>query len=108
MVSRPNLVRRVVFCITMNAPAIILGEPDSILRLPKAALRDPGKWTQLDSDVLAHLIQVQSQIQESRWSKSKIHFTTQGGQLLDHSFPEFEDFVFVAVYLRQLIAKRDG
>jgi hypothetical protein len=92
----------------MNAPAIILGDPRGILRLPKAAMRNPGDWTQLDSDILAHLIQVQNQIQRSRWNKADVHFTTQGGQLLDHSFPEFEDFVFAAVYLRQLIAEKDS
>lgn len=92
----------------MNAPAIILGDPAGILRLPKAPLRNPGNWTQLDSDILAHLIQVQKQIQQSRWNKADVRFTTQGGQLLDHSFPEFEDFVFAAVYLRQLIAKKDS
>jgi hypothetical protein len=108
MFDRSNLVRRMVSFKTMNAPAIILGETDGILRLPKAALRNPGSWTQLDSDILAHLIQVQSQIQQSRWNKSNVRFTVQGGQLLDHSFPEFEDFVFVAVYFRQLIAKKDS
>ena len=92
----------------MNAPAVILGDPNGILRLPKAALRNPSDWTQLDSDILAHLIQVQKQIQQSRWNKANVCFTTQGGQLLDHSFPEFEDFVFAAVYLRQLIAKKDS
>ncbi len=92
----------------MNAPAIILGEPNGILRLPKAALRNVGDWTQLDSDILAHLIQVQSQIQHSRWNKSNVRFKVQGNQLLDHSFPEFEDFVFAAVYLRQLIARKDS
>jgi hypothetical protein len=92
----------------MNAPAIILGETDGILRLPKANLRNPGDWTQLDSDILAHLIQVQKQIQQSRWNKSNVRFRTQGDQLLDHSFPDFEDFVFAAVYLRQLIADKDS
>jgi hypothetical protein len=92
----------------MNAPAIILGETDGILRLLKAPLRNPGDWTQLDSDILAHLIQVQKQIQQSRWNKSNVRFKTQGGQLLDHSFPDFEDFVFATVYLRQLIAKDDS
>lgn len=92
----------------MNALPIILGDPNSILRLPKAALRNPSEWTQLDSDILAHLIQVQKQIHESRWNKAKVRFTTQDGQLFDHSFPEFEDFVFAAVYLRQLIAKKDS
>jgi hypothetical protein len=92
----------------MNAHTIILGDPSGVLRLPKAALRNPEQWTQLDSDILAHLIQVQRQIQQSRWNKADVRFTTQGGQLLDHSFPEFEDFVFAAVYLRQLIAKKDN
>ena len=92
----------------MNAPAIILGDPDGILRLPKAALRTPGDWTQLDSDILAHLIQVQSQIHHSRWNKSKIQARIQGEKLLERSFPDFEDFVFAAVYLRQLIAKKDS
>jgi hypothetical protein len=92
----------------MNAPAIILGDPNGILRLPKAGLRNPGDWTQLDSDTIAHLIQVQRQIQQSRWNKADVRFTTQGGKLLDHAFPEFEDFVYAAVYLRQLIAKKDS
>jgi hypothetical protein len=92
----------------MDAPAIVLGDPSGILRLPKTAMRNPCDWTQLDSDVLAHLIQVQKQIQQSRWNTADVHFTTQGDRLLDHSFPAFEDFVFAAVYLRQLIAKKDS
>jgi hypothetical protein len=92
----------------MSVSAIILGDANSILCLPKAGLRNPTDWTQLDSDIIAHLIQVQSQIQHSRWNKSNIHFKIQGTHLLDHSFPEFEDFVFAAVYLRQLIAKNDS
>jgi hypothetical protein len=92
----------------MKPGTVILGDPNSILRLPKAALRDSADWTQLDSDILAHLIQVQRQIQLSPWNKADVRFKVQGSQLLDHSFPEFEDFVFAAVYLRQLIAKNDS
>ncbi len=62
----------------------------------------------MDSDILAHLIQVKSQIQQSRWSKSNVSFSVRGDELLDHSFPDFEDFVFAAVYFRQLIAKKDS
>jgi hypothetical protein len=83
------------------------GDPEGILRLPKAPLRNAAEWTQLDSDILAHLIQVHSQIQQSRWNKSDIRFSSKGGELFDHSFPPFEDFVFAAVYVRQLIAERD-
>jgi hypothetical protein len=92
----------------MGVPAIILGDPNSILRLPKAALRNLSNWSQMDSDILAHLLQVQSQIQNSRWNKAKISYTVQAGQLLNHSFPDFEDFVYAAVYVRQLIARKDG
>lgn len=92
----------------MSTHAIILGELDGIRRLPKAPLRNPANWTQMDSDILAHLIQVQSQIHHSRWNKSDIRFTVQGGELQNNSFPEFEDFVFAAVYFRQLIARKDS
>ena len=92
----------------MSARAIVPGDAEGILALPKAPLRNAQEWTQLDSDILAHLIQVQKQIQHSRWNKAHVRFTTRGNQLLEHSFPEFEDFVFAAVYLRQLIAKNDS
>lgn len=92
----------------MQKPTIVLGDPSGILQLPKAAMRNVGDWTQLDSDILAHLIQVRAQIQNSRWNKADVRYTTQGGKLLDFSFPEFDDFVFAAVYLRQLIAKKNS
>ena len=91
----------------MSTPAIIRGNPESILGLSKAAMRHHTDWTQRDSDILAHLIQVQSQIHHSRWNKSDIRFKMQGDKLLDHSFPDFQDFVFAAVYFRQLIADND-
>lgn len=91
----------------MSVPAIVYGDPRGILRLPKAAIRNQGDWTQCDSDLLAHLIQVQKQIQQSRWNKTDIRFTTQGGRVVDHAFPDFESFVFAAVYFRQLFAKKD-
>lgn len=92
----------------VGVPAVIIGELRSVLRLPKAGMREPSRWTLDDSDVIAHLIQVESQIQRSRWSKSKVSFTVQGDKLLDHCFPEFEDFVYAAVYLRQLVAEKDA
>lgn len=92
----------------MNTPAIILGDPSGILNLPKAGLRNRENWTQIDSDILAHPIQVQKQIQLSRWYRTKVQFTIRGSHLLDHSFPDLESFVFASVYLRQLIAKKDN
>jgi hypothetical protein len=91
----------------MTAHAIILGDAEGILRLPKAALCHRDDWSQRDSDILAHLIQVQSQIHLSQWNKKDIYFQVQGDKLLDHSLPEFQDFVYAAVYFRQLIAPAD-
>lgn len=92
---------------SMSNHSIALGEPDGILKLPKAALRNQANWRQRDSDILAHLIQVQRQIHHSRWNKSDIRFEIQGDQLRDYAFPEFEHFVFDAVYFRQFIADND-
>lgn len=70
-------------------------------------MRNRNDWSQRDSDILAHFIQVQSQIHHSRWNKSDIRFKVSGEELLEHAFPQFEDFVFAAVYFRQLIAEND-
>ncbi|MGD9126040.1 MAG: hypothetical protein PVH19_01570 [Planctomycetia bacterium] len=91
----------------MNAPAIVLGDVNTILQLPPAEMQNPKKWGQLDSDIIAHYLQVQGQIQRSNWNKSDITFTVQGDNLLNASFPEFADFVFVAVYFRQLTMQKD-
>lgn len=92
----------------MQPRAIIRGNPQSILQLSKAPLRNPPDWTQMDSDILAHFAQVNSQIQNSRWFKSEIRYKMQDEKLLDYSFPDIEDFVFAAVYIRQLIAENDS
>ena len=91
----------------MSVPAVILGEVNTVLRLPPAGMKNVGEWGQIDSDITAHLIQVQGQIQRSRWNQSNISFTYQGDKLLEHDFPEFEDFVYAATYFRQLTAQKD-
>jgi hypothetical protein len=91
----------------MNAPAIALGDPKGILALPAAGIKNRADWTQADSDVLAHFIQVNQQIRGSRWHAAKNSFKIQGGQLLEAECPDLEQFVFAAVYFRQLFAKRD-
>jgi hypothetical protein len=70
-------------------------------------LQDRGDWTQVDSDVPAHFIQVNRQIRGSRWYAVKNRFKMQGDQLLEAECPDLEQFVFAAVYFRQLFAKGD-
>lgn len=91
----------------MTATPIILGRPRTILGLPPAGMKDPSAWTLTDSDVLAHFVQVHAQIARSRWCAADVKFTTQGGKLLEGLFPDLEQFVFAAIYFRQLFADRD-
>ncbi len=92
----------------MRVPAIVVGDSNSILRLGPASMKIPSKWSQEDSDIVAHFLQVHGQISHSRWKKSKISFKHKGNNLLDSRFPAFEDFVFVAVYFRQFTEKKDN
>ena len=86
----------------MAVDAIRLGDPTGLLRRGPAELEDVSQWTKRDSDVLAHYLQVSGQIQRSKWYAAKKQFTVQGGKTLDSSMPLFEEFVFAAVYFRQL------
>ena len=61
----------------------------------------------MDSDIIAHFLQVHKQLVESRWNHSEIAFTHQGGKVIKSSFSGFEDFVFAIVYLRQFLLKKD-
>lgn len=91
----------------MGVPAIVLGDANSVLRLGAAGMKNRSEWSQMDSDVIAHFVQVQRQLSDSHWNKSNIKFTLQGNKLLDSDFPAFEDFVFAAVYFRQFTARKD-
>jgi hypothetical protein len=83
------------------------GDPNSVLRNGPSKLVDPTKWTQTDSDILAHFIQVDGQIRKSAWFASSPSFTRQGEKLLDVEMPEFEQFVYAAVYFRQFTLTQD-
>jgi len=90
----------------MAVDAIQLGDPRGLLKRGPAELVDPSRWTKRDSDVFAHYLQVCTQIRGSKWYAADKRFTEQGGKTLDSSMPLFEEFVFAAVYFRQLFMKR--
>jgi len=87
----------------MTKCEVVLGDPNSILQLGPAAMKKPEEWSPMDSDIIAHFLQVQRQITNSTWYLSKTSYTMQCENLLDSSFPTFESFVFAVVYFRQLI-----
>lgn len=86
---------------------IQLGDVNGVLKLRKTPLRNLEEWRQYDSDVLGHLVNVQIQLQESKWANFNISYQYQGSELLNCTLPTLEDFLFAAVYLRQCIADRD-
>src|SRR5262249_53777916 len=73
-----------------SVPGIVFGDPRGVLQLPPAAMKNSSAWQLADSDVIAHFIQVKSQIRNSRWYASEIKFTTQGGELLEGEYPDLE------------------
>jgi hypothetical protein len=91
----------------MTLQPIIVGDVNSVLNLPASGMQSPSHWTQLDSDVFAHFIQVHQQIVKSRWSHSDLTMTGDGRKISSVRLPKFEDFVFAAVYFRQLTMRRD-
>src|SRR5262245_16231877 len=86
---------------------MVPGDPNSILRNGPSKLVDPTKWEQYDSDILAHLLQVDSQIRKSSWYASPKTFTSQGEKTLEADMPTFEQFVYAAVYFRHFTLARD-
>ena len=66
-------------------------------------MKNPGDWQQYDSDVVAHFLQVRKQLVTSRWYSTDPEFQRQGGKVIDCTFPPIEDFIYAAVYMRQLL-----
>ena len=92
----------------MAVDAIILGDPSGLLRQGPAQLGEVSLWTKRDSDIVAHFLQVYTQIRGSRWYAADKKFRVQGSKTLDVSMPDLEQFVFAAVYFRQLAMKKDN
>lgn len=82
---------------------IVKGDANSVLRIGPVSMKNRGDWQQHDSDLFAQFLQVNRQISKSRWSSADCRFKSQGGRLIEGTFPDIEDFVYAAVYFRQLI-----
>jgi hypothetical protein len=87
---------------------IEMGNPAGLLHRGPSKLTDPSIWTQYDSDILAHLLQVHAQIRRSQWYATPPQFTDQGTKTIAAEMPHFEQFVFVAVYFRQFTMQKDA
>ncbi|TWU13356.1 hypothetical protein CA54_21910 [Symmachiella macrocystis] len=85
---------------------IVLHKPETVLRRGPAGIRSSTVWTQEDSDIVAHFIQVRAQISRSLWLQKECTFNSCGNSR-PGTFPDLESFVYVAVYFRQLFAHKD-
>ncbi len=85
---------------------IILGNVNSILQLGPSSLKNKLNWKQEHSDILAHFLQVHSQIAKSRWLKEDCKLTHDGNKL-SSKVPSFESLIYVAIYFRQLYSQKD-
>lgn len=85
---------------------VILGNVNSILQLGPSSLRNKLDWEHKHSDTLAHFLQVNSQISNSRWIKEDCNLTHDGNKL-SSKVPSFESLIYVATYFRQLYSQKD-
>ena len=92
----------------MTFGPIMRGDPSGLLQRGPAKLEDETRWDKRDSDILAHFLQVHKQLTRSRWYAAKKSFKTQGGELIEASMPDLEQFVFAAIYFRQFTTRKDN
>lgn len=98
--------------VTGQAQPIIVGDPESILRLGPVGPKDPTAWTQATSDTIAHFFEIVRRICSSRWYQSPHSISYQvrksgEKQLLESLVPDDQSTMGVLAYLRQLHASRD-
>jgi len=93
--------------LTGHEKPIIWGNAKSILQLDPSPIKDIEKWRQNDSDIIAHFIQVQRQIVESRWAKSKLRIQYTENCTESATLPDFESLVYASIYFRQLSSEDD-
>ncbi len=88
---------------TGNPNPIILGDLKSILKVGLSPMKTPDRWTQKQSDVIAHFLQVAGAISTSSWMKYKPKTVYREGKMQECHLPDIEAVVFVLVYFRQLV-----
>ena len=88
-----------------GGPVLLMGDIESVLKVGPAPMKNKRTWTQSHSDLLAHFIQVVGQVQRSKWSKAPCSISSRGDER-HGEFPSLEEFVYAAVYFRQLYSDK--
>ncbi len=84
---------------------LIRGDVTGLLERGPANLLNPSGWSKRDSEVIAHFLQVHKLLITSRWFNAEKSLASQGDNRL--KMPDLEQFIFAAVYFRQLVAPGD-
>lgn len=88
-----------------NAFAIVMNEPESILRCGPVQPIRPELWHDTDADLVTHLFDVYRQLRDSRWLKSECVVSPDPEDTL---LPIREDCMAVILPFRQLYSKNAG
>lgn len=91
---------------------VIVGDPESILRLGPSAPIKSDSWDVAKANAIAQFLDVVVHIYRSEWHRSPQSMTFEatasgGRQLLEARFPNSEEIMAVLAYFRQLHAEDD-
>lgn len=88
---------------------IILGDPNSIMRLGTVDPVNVGEWTEEKANTIAQFLDVVTRIWQSRWLHQRLSMSAKtdplgAKELLEAVFPDDHDTMAVLAYFRQLHA----
>jgi hypothetical protein len=87
--------------------AIVMGNPESVLRCGPAEPERPELWTEADADLMTHLFETYRQLVQSRWIQSPCIVSPVSESEIHSLLPAHEDCMAVVLPFRQLYSK-DG
>ncbi len=87
--------------------AIVMDMPESVLRCGPAEPERPELWSEADAKLLAHLLDIYSQLMQSRWIQSPCVVSPVSETEIQSVLPTQQDCMAVVLPFRQLYSK-DG
>ncbi len=87
---------------------VIMGDYDSVqAAIGFTPIRDSAEWGEAESNTVAHYLSVVEQIDSSRWSSSRMSYTSRGRKYVSSELPTIHDIRSVSVLFRQLYSKNE-